>query len=488
MVAAPDKLQGTAQENKAVFDRLVREAFSVEYNGLVDDLYTMLGGDSNTPVISGNIKGIRVNDDGAIEVTTDGSAWAATSSSGHVILDGVGTAAPQRSRMQFLNATVADVDGITVVNGPKGDQGPAGPPGPTGPQGPAGKAFLPSVSDDGMLSWTLAEPQGYTPSPRNVKGPQGVQGPQGPAGVQGPAGTQGATGAVGPTGAQGPQGPKGDTGATGPQGPAGPQGEKGDKGDTGADGRAFTVLALYPTLEALQAEHPTASPGDAYAVGTADSNAIYIWSDDTGSYENIGQLQGPQGPKGDVGPQGPKGDKGDTGSEGLQGPQGPKGDTGATGPQGIQGPAGPQGIQGVQGERGIQGAEGPQGPKGDPAIVNGKAPDSAGVITLDASDIGAAPASHASDTTVHITASERTGWNGKASAESVQTAQTAAENAQAAANAALPKTGGTMTGALTAGGAQDPATAQARNIYAGTTEMEPGVTPLATGTIYFTYE
>ena len=56
------------------------------------------------------------------------------------------------------------------------------------------------------------------------------------------------------------------------------------------------------------------------------------------------------------------------------------------------------------------------------------------------------------------------------------------------ANAALPKAGGTMSGALTAGGAQDVATAQVRNIYAGTTDMEAGVTTLATGTLYFVYE
>lgn len=56
------------------------------------------------------------------------------------------------------------------------------------------------------------------------------------------------------------------------------------------------------------------------------------------------------------------------------------------------------------------------------------------------------------------------------------------------ANAALPKAGGTMTGALTAGGTQDVATAQVRNIYAGTTDMETGVTALATGAIYLMYE
>ena len=45
-----------------------------------------------------------------------------------------------------------------------------------------------------------------------------------------------------------------------------------------------------------------------------------------------------------------------------------------------------------------------------------------------------------------------------------------------------------MTGTLVAGGTQDVATSQARNIYAGTTDMEAGVTTLATGVIYLMYE
>lgn len=53
---------------------------------------------------------------------------------------------------------------------------------------------------------------------------------------------------------------------------------------------------------------------------------------------------------------------------------------------------------------------------------------------------------------------------------------------------ALLKTGGIMTGKLEAGGEQDISVSQVRNIYAGTSDMESGVTPLPTGTIYFVYE
>ena len=38
VVAAPDKLTGTATQNKALFDRLIRETVKVLYNGLIDEL------------------------------------------------------------------------------------------------------------------------------------------------------------------------------------------------------------------------------------------------------------------------------------------------------------------------------------------------------------------------------------------------------------------------------------------------------------------
>lgn len=93
-------------------------------------------------------------------------------------------------------------------------------------EGPEGPYFLPSVSAEGVLSWTNDK---GLPNPASVN----IMGPKGPAG---------ATGATGPQGPQGPQGERGETGATGPQGPQGPagadgapgaKGDKGDKGDTG---------------------------------------------------------------------------------------------------------------------------------------------------------------------------------------------------------------------------------------------------------------
>lgn len=297
---------------------------------------------------TGDAKYIRINSDNQLETSADGETWEATGSSGHVIVDKDGNALAQRSRLKFANSTVEDVEGVTVVNGIKGDKGDTGDTGPQGIQGiqgvkgDTGAVLVPSISDDGIISWSKRE-DGAIPPSRSIRGPQGIQG------------------------IQGQTGPQGETGAQGPQGIQGIQGPQGVPGKDGADGKSFAILALYATLYELQVAHPTGSAGDAYAVGTTTSNEVYIWNVETESWQNVGSIQGPQGPQGE---------------QGVAGPQGEQG------PQGIQGP---QGVQGPQGEQGIQGPEGPQGPKGNPATVNGKSADDSGNIALTASDVGARP-------------------------------------------------------------------------------------------------
>lgn len=142
-----------------------------------------------------------------------------------------------------------------------------------GGSGENGATFFPSVSDDGLLSWTndkgLVNPESV-----NIKGPQGPQGLTGADGKAGKDGAngispiievtdtetgvsltihdvngvkttyindgeQGPVGPIGPIGPQGPQGPQGEQGIQGeigPQGIQGEQGPQGPKGDTGADG------------------------------------------------------------------------------------------------------------------------------------------------------------------------------------------------------------------------------------------------------------
>ena len=316
---SPSESGYTAQQLKAAFDANANGEIKDGINAVIEFLIALSNNEQ--------IKGIRVNSDNVIEVSTDGISWEATGSSGHIIMDKNNNTLPQRSRLKFNNGTVSDVDGITVVEGVKGDKGD-----PftyedftdeqledlkvKGDQGPIGKTVVPSVDSLGILSWSVQE-TAIAPSPVNIRGPQGPQGIQGLQGAVGPTGPQGIQGIRGEQGIQGiqgergPQGPKGDTGATGMQGPkgdtgeTGPQGPKGDTGETGMQGPQG--------------------------------------------------IQGIQGPQGETGPQGPKGDTGPQGLQGIQGPKGetgPQGEKGETGATGAQGPTGPQGIQGVPGADG----------------------------------------------------------------------------------------------------------------------------------------
>lgn len=283
------------------------------------------------------LKYIRLSADKVLETSADGVTWEATGSSGHVILDQNGVELPQRSRMQFTNGTVEDKNGVTVITGvkgdtgPKGDTGATGERGETGPQGKTGPSVVPSVDENGVMSFTVQD-TATAPQSVSVRGPQGPQGVQGAQGAQGERGPQGIQGVPGIQGIQGPQGERGPAGATGAQGPIGPQGPR---GDNGADGKSFVIQDIFATIGELKAVYPT---GNEYAYQvTGENNEIFIWSEKAKDWSSVGNLQGP------VGPQGPQG---------------------VAGPQGIQGVAGPQGIQGVAGPQGATGPEGPQGPAG----------------------------------------------------------------------------------------------------------------------------
>ena len=351
-VGRPDTPGVSTAEMQRIMDELPREVLAPIFNENIEELERL---ELDTAVKSTGIKAIRLNEDKQLETSADGKTFEATGSSGHLILDALGQAMPQRGRMQFANATVSDTGGVTVVTAQKGETGPQGVQGPTGPQGP--------------------------------KGVQGATGPQGAQGIQGPKGPQGETGPAGPTGATGP---------TGPQGP---------KGENGADGTSFTVKGIYATLEALQAAHPAGAEGDAWAVGTAAANVVYVWDVDAAAWENLGSLQGPQGP---TGPQGPQGAAGDTGPQGATGPQGPEGPQGQKGDTGATGPTGPQGLQGPQGEQGPVGPTGPKGDQGEPGVVQSVNGKSAASILLDANDVGAlAPDGDGSNVTAAFTEAEQ---------------------------------------------------------------------------------
>lgn len=146
----------------------------------------------------------------------------------------------------------------------------------------------------------------------------GPTGPQGEIGPTGPQGVQGEIGPTGPQGEQGLQGIAGETGATGPMGP---------KGDPGADGTSVTILGSFNNFEELEAAHPEGKAGNSYLVG----NDLYVWSEETNSWQNVGEIKGPQG---EIGPTGPTGEMGPQGPAGIPGPQG---EPGERGPQGEPG-------------------------------------------------------------------------------------------------------------------------------------------------------
>ena len=107
--------------------------------------------------------------------------------------------------------------------------------------------YYPSVSEDGMLSWTN-DLEYDNPEPMNVMGPQG---------------------------------------------PVGPQGEQGPQGEAGT---SIKILGTEPTKETLDARHlATAQLGDSYVV---DGN-VYVFSGE--EFVNVGPMQGPKGDKGEKG-------------------------------------------------------------------------------------------------------------------------------------------------------------------------------------------
>ena len=181
-------------------------------------------------------------------------------------------------------------------------------------------------------------------------------------------------------------------------------GEQGEKGEDGEDGAGLEIKGTVPTFAELPLK---GEPGDIWI--TADTGHLWAWDKTTGTWIDLGLMQGPQGPPGETGPPGtgspgpqgpvgPKGAKGDTGNTGPQGPPGTTGPQGVPGPTGNTGPIGPigpqgvkgdkgdtgsqgvPGIQGIQGEQGIPGPIGPEGPEGQPGTgiaIQGSVPSSA---------------------------------------------------------------------------------------------------------------
>lgn len=108
------------------------------------------------------------------------------------------------------------------------------------PVGNNGYTYIPSVSDNGILSWSVSQSSGSAPASVNI---MGQIGPTGPAG----------------TGVQ--------------------------------------INGDYDSEEELESAHPTGTPGEAYLV----NGVLYVWSSTSNSWVNVGAIQGPTGPTGATG-------------------------------------------------------------------------------------------------------------------------------------------------------------------------------------------
>ena len=178
---------------------------------------------------------------------------------------------------------------------------------------------------------TITAADGAVWTSGSLRGPTGSTGAQGPIGVHGNDVSISVTAAAGTT--EHPNGGYKLTiketvyGADGEvssentlekyiwNGNKGDKGNTGDTGPKGDPGNSYVVKGLYATLAALQAAHPTGSEGDAWFVGTSDSNVVYQWDVDKAAWVNAGALKGP---KGDTGPQGATGADGKSAYESAQ--------------------------------------------------------------------------------------------------------------------------------------------------------------------------
>lgn len=283
-----------------------------------------------------------------------------------------------------------NMDPIEAVNirGPQGPTGPAGADGPQGIQGEKGEPggyYTPSVSEDGMLTWTPSDESMPAIESVNITGPAGPQGAQGDPGQAGgyytpsvdedgnlswTASDEGMP-ELEPINISGIRGPQGEQGVEGPAGPAGADGEDGGyyTPSVADDG----TLTWTPSDESMPQIEPVNIKGPQGEAGTSGENGGYYtpsvsedgtlsWtpSDDTmASVESI-NIRGPQG---EPGAQGEKGDPGNDGADGgyytpavdAEGNltwtgsnaemttvesvniKGPKGDTGLQGPKGEDG-------------------------------------------------------------------------------------------------------------------------------------------------------
>ena len=214
----------------------------------------------------------------------------------------------------------------------------------------------PVIRDGTWWTWN-AERKEYVDTGEAARGERGEIGPPGIQGIPGDQGIQGETGAgiqsIERTGGDGSPGTVDTYTITMTDGSNATFSVY-----NGADGTSFTVLGRYGTLDELIEAHPVGSKSDAWAVGSAEDNDVYLWDVDAQTWRNIGSLQGPPGPAGADGAPGRDGADGKSAYQiavdgGFSGDEEEwlaslKGEDGAQGADGTQGPAGADGKTAYQ--------------------------------------------------------------------------------------------------------------------------------------------
>lgn len=298
-----------------------------------------------------------------------------------------------------------------------------------GPQGKTGYYYIPSVSKEGILSWTNSGNLN-NPDSVNIRGPQGDQGIKGERGDTGYYFTPfvDSNGNLSWTNNGGLDNPisiniKGNTGKTGPEGKAATiiigTVSTGDE-----NSNVIITNSGTNTNAVLNFTIPRGSKGDKGEVGyyftpSVDSDGLLSWVNN-GNLSNPDpiNIKGPQGIQGLIGPQGPQGNDGAIGPKGdpftyedftaeqLEGLRGPQGESGPQGPIGNTGPQGESAIisavnatidnnigtpsvtvdlggtelnrtftfnfKNIKGEQGIQGIQGPKGETGSQGLKGEK--------------------------------------------------------------------------------------------------------------------
>lgn len=107
VTAAPDVLSGTAEENKRIFDRLIREAVMLYYNSLIDELQAQ-GVEQILRRGDDSVLYLRVDDEDRLEASVDGVSYKTVGSDGHLIYDKDNVQLAKRNKMRFMNSEIVD--------------------------------------------------------------------------------------------------------------------------------------------------------------------------------------------------------------------------------------------------------------------------------------------------------------------------------------------------------------------------------------------